>query len=525
MNIDTITQIEALYTYYGLVLQGVFIKALFGGGTLSALVKLALIAGIMITFWKFGMTGKLTVTIFYLIYVIAVLILVRQVSNPVSIFITSNGTTLEKVVQGVKSGPLSTVTGSAQANSLFLIVANGMIKVRNALINLVGTVMGNNADFTKGPFANMEAMTQAINFKIDQSDINGDVDTLFQQCYHHAAQIYVKNGRTLGPNEMFAGYLGTPDLAENIQSDPVWQEAFNVQVLKPPEGLLPSPFPNFTQGLIGKVLDVKPPPPPPSGKYEKCSEVSKAMGQWIKSYVDQKFPKLIARSKKIMSQDQTDQAMISAALHVAETSFTQGSVAMGAMGMGGPGSLVVSGPNFGGDDITKRIGDWVAGLVSGPAEGAVKAVLAFLFNLIPTIQGWAIMIVYALFPLIVVLSLLPGLHFKILDWLGALWWVHSWPFFWALLDGFYNLTQTMASQNTSFWSDASKIDALYSMSTWVLVFLSAMTPFISYMIFFGSIANLASLRFSFIGSGALMRAAGFAFNAVEAGAAGAAGGV
>ena len=54
-------------------------------------------------------------------------------------------------------------------------------------------------------------------------------------------------------------------------------------------------------------------------------------------------------------------------------------------------------------------------------------------TIVPTIQGWLIMLLYGFFPFGVIISLLPGMHARVIDYLGAIWWVKSWTLFLGLI--------------------------------------------------------------------------------------------
>ena len=65
--------------------------------------------------------------------------------------------------------------------------------------------------------------------------------------------------------------------------------------------------------------------------------------------------------------------------------------------------------------------------------GIVDFVRGLMQTIVPTIQGWLIMLLYAFFPFGVVISLLPGMHSRVIDYFGAIWWVKSWTLFLGLI--------------------------------------------------------------------------------------------
>jgi hypothetical protein len=179
--------------------------------------------------------------------------------------------------------------------------------------------------------------------------------------------------------------------------------------------------------------------------------------------------------------------------------------------------LVPEGPGPGGEDfragIFERASRWLGGaagsLVSLLGAGIVDFVRGLMQTIVPTIQGWLIMLLYAFFPFGVVISLLPGMHSRVIDYFGAIWWVKSWTLFLGLIShllealygisGGFTLTDDFALAGTGLANLTNNV-------AWAYLFLIILTPVVSYALFFGRLANLAALRFRFVGLSTLVRA-------------------
>ena len=87
-------------------------------------------------------------------------------------------------------------------------------------------------------------------------------------------------------------------------------------------------------------------------------------------------------------------------------------------------------------NIFEQASRWLGGaagtLVSLLGGGIVDFVRGFMQTIVPTVQGWLIMLLYGFFPFGVVISLLPGMHARVIDYFGAIWWVKSWTLFLGL---------------------------------------------------------------------------------------------
>ena len=83
--------------------------------------------------------------------------------------------------------------------------------------------------------------------------------------------------------------------------------------------------------------------------------------------------------------------------------------------------------------FARGAGDVVGRLIGSVGEVIIDFARGLMNTIVPVIQGWLIMILYAFFPIGVLISLLPGMHMKVFDYLGAIWWVKSWTIFLGLI--------------------------------------------------------------------------------------------
>jgi hypothetical protein len=161
------------------------------------------------------------------------------------------------------------------------------------------------------------------------------------------------------------------------------------------------------------------------------------------------------------------------------------------------------------EQASRWLGGATGTLVSLLGGGIVDFVRGFMQTIVPTIQGWIIMLLYGFFPFGVIISLLPGMHARVIDYLGAIWWVKSWTLFLGLishlLEALYGVSGGFTLTD-DFALAGNGLVNLTNNAAWAYLFLIILTPVISYTLFFGKLGNLASLRFRFVGLNTLLRA-------------------
>ena len=142
-------------------------------------------------------------------------------------------------------------------------------------------------------------------------------------------------------------------------------------------------------------------------------------------------------------------------------------------------------------NIFEQASRWLGGaagtLVSLLGGGIVDFVRGFMQTIVPTVQGWLIMLLYGFFPFGVVISLLPGMHARVIDYFGAIWWVKSWTLFLGLIShllealygvsGGFTLTDEFALAGTGLVNLTNNV-------AWAYLFLVVLTPMISYTLVF-----------------------------------------
>jgi hypothetical protein len=104
------------------------------------------------------------------------------------------------------------------------------------------------------------------------------------------------------------------------------------------------------------------------------------------------------------------------------------------------------------------------------------------------------------------------MQMKVLDYLGAIWWVKSWTLFLGLishvLEALYRIRggTVRTGETAEFVSQGVGLLTMTNNMAWMYIFLVFLTPFISYMLFFGRLGGLAYMRFRFVGLGMVTRA-------------------
>ena len=168
----------------------------------------------------------------------------------------------------------------------------------------------------------------------------------------------------------------------------------------------------------------------PATCLEWANQVKSRFGTWLdgrRTLLTEKLPQ--------MSDEQVNE-VLTLALFTSATRLYNSYQAQGA----GQGLVPeTSGP--GSEDfhanIFERASRWLGGatgsLLGLLGSGIVDFVRGFMQTIVPTVQGWLIMLLYGFFPFGVILSLLPGMHARVIDYLGAIWWVKSWTLFLGLI--------------------------------------------------------------------------------------------
>jgi hypothetical protein len=459
------SELEAMYAYLGMVLQGEMIQALFTG--LKPLVFLLLIIGIVWSIGSMMVRGRAHAILFYLILAVASLVLLKQ---------TMIADT-QALITGRSGSTVAQASAGARVNTIFFVVVRAFDAVLSSMINILDRGFGRNVAFETTPFASTRGMMWAMAQTMDDAETIREAGRFLNQCLA-PAETTLQNANLKGSISGIFGGLG--GLVNRPDDQAVANTRAALQQIVPVDG--------------------------PATCLEWADQIKSRFGSWLdnrRTLLTEKLPQL---------GDAQVNDVLTLALFTAATRLYNSYQSQGA-GQG----LVPEGPGPGGEDfragIFERASRWLGGaagsLVSLLGAGIVDFVRGLMQTIVPTIQGWLIMLLYAFFPFGVVISLLPGMHSRVIDYFGAIWWVKSWTLFLGLIShllealygisGGFTLTDEFALAGTGLANLTNNV-------AWAYLFLIVLTPVVSYALFFGRLANLAALRFRFVGLSTLVRA-------------------
>src|SRR5437870_1560144 len=390
-----------MYAYLGMVLQGEMIQALFTG--LKPLVFLLLIIGVVWGIGSMMIRGRAHAVLLYLILAVASLVLLKQtmVADTQALMTGRSGSTISQVNAG------------ARVNTVFFAVVRAFDAVLSSLINIFDRGFGKNVAFEKSPFATTRGMMWAMAQTMDDAETIREAGRFLSQCLG-PAETSLQNSNLKGSISGVFGGLG------DLVNRPDDQAAAN------------------TRAALQEIVPVD----GPATCLEWANQIKSRFGSWLgtrKTLLTEKLPQL---------EDAQVNDVLTLALFTAATRLYNSYQSQGA----GQGLVPDSGPDPGGDirtgNIFEQASRWLGGvtgtLISLLGGGIVDFVRGLMQTIVPTIQGWFIMLLYGFFPFGVVISLLPGMHTRVVDYLGAIWWVKSWTLFLGLishlLDALYGLS-------------------------------------------------------------------------------------
>jgi hypothetical protein len=454
-----------MYAYLGMVLQGEMIQALFTG--LKPLVFLLLIIGVVWAIGSMMVRGRAQGIVLYLVLAVASLVLLKQTTVADS----------QALITGKSGSSIAQANGGATVNTIFFAVVRAFDAVLSSLINILDRGFGKNVAFATAPFASTRGMMWAMAQTMDDAETIREAGNFLSQCLG-PTEASLQNSNQTGSISGIFGGLG------DLVSRPDDQATAN------------------TRAALQQIVPVD----GPATCLEWANQVKTRFGGWLdsrKTLLTEKLPQL---------GDAQVNDVLTLALFTAATRLYDGFQSRGsAQGLvppnSGPGE---EGPVRG--NVFEQASRWIGGaagtLVSLLGVGIVDFVRGFMQTVVPTIQGWLIMLLYAFFPFGVVLSLLPGMHARVIDYFGAIWWVKSWTLFLGLIShllealygisGGFTLTDEFALAGTGLANLTNNV-------AWAYLFLIILTPVVSYALFFGRLANLAALRFRFVGLSTLTR--------------------
>lgn len=459
------SELEAMYAYLGMVLQGEMIQALFTG--LKPLVFLLLIIGVVWGIGSMMVRGRAHTVLLYLVLAVASLVLLKQ---------TMVADT-QALITGKTGSAIAQASAGARVNTLFFAVVRAFDAALSSLINILDRGFGKNVAFQTAPFATARGMMWAMAQVMDDADTIREAGRFLNQCLG-PTEAKLQDGNLKGSISGIFGGLG--DLVNRPDDQATANTRAALQEIVPVDG--------------------------PATCLEWAGQIKSRFGSWLdsrKTLVTDKLPQLAGAQVN---------DVLTLALFTAATRLYNGYQSRGAaQGLvppdAGPGD---EGPVRG--NIFEQASRWLGGaagtLVSLLGGGIVDFVRGFMQTIVPTIQGWLIMLLYGFFPFGVVISLLPGMHTRVIDYFGAIWWVKSWTLFLGLIShllealygisGGFTLTDEFALAGTGLVNLTNNV-------AWAYLFLIILTPVVSYALFFGRLGNLAALRFRFVGLSALTR--------------------
>jgi hypothetical protein len=459
------SELEAMYAYLGMVLQGEMIQALFTG--LKPLVFLLLIIGVVWGIGSMMVRGRAHAVLLYLVLAVASLALLKQTMVADS----------QALITGKSGSSIAQANAGARVNTLFFAVVRAYDAALSSLMKILDRGFGRNVAFETTPFASTRGMMWAMAQTMDDAETIREAGRFLNQCLG-PAETNLQNSNLKGSISGIFGGLG--DLVNRPDDQAVANTRAALQEIVPVDG--------------------------PATCLEWANQIKSRFGTWLdnrRTLLTDKLPQL---------PDAQVNDVLTLALFTAATRLYNSYQAQGAAQ-----GLVPEGPGPGGEDfragVFERASRWVGGaagtLVSLLGGGIVDFVRGLMQTIVPTIQGWLIMLLYGFFPFGVIISLLPGMHARVIDYFGAIWWVKSWTLFLGLIShllealygvsGGFTLTDEFALAGTGLVNLTNNV-------AWAYLMLIILTPIISYTLFFGRLGNLAALRFRFVGLSTLVRA-------------------
>jgi hypothetical protein len=430
------SELEAMYAYLGMVLQGEMIQALFTG--LKPLVFLFLIIGIVWAIGSMMIRGRANAILLYVLLAVTSLVLLKQTMIADS----------QALITGRSGSTLANANGAARVNTIFFAVVRSFDAVLSSMINILDRGFGRNVAFANAPFASTRGMMWAMAQTMDDAETSREAGKFLSQCLA-PTETRLQDSNQKGSISGIFGGLG------DLVNRPDDQAAAN------------------TRAALQEIVPVD----GPATCLEWANQIKSRFGTWLdnrRTLLTEKLPQI--------SDEQVNE-VLTLALFTSATRLYNGYQTQGA----GQGLVPDSGPDPGGDIRTgsmfEQASRWLGGatgtLVSLLGGGIVDFVRGFMQTIVPTIQGWIIMLLYGFFPFGVIISLLPGMHARVIDYLGAIWWVKSWTLFLGLishlLEALYGVSGGFTLTD-DFALAGNGLVNLTNNAAWAYLFLIILTP-------------------------------------------------
>jgi hypothetical protein len=351
--IIAVSDLEAMYAYLGMVLQGEMIQALFTG--LKPLVFLLLIIGVVWGIGSMMIRGRAQTVLLYLILSVASLVLLKQ---------TMVADT-QALITGKSGSSIAQANAGARINTVFFAVVRAFDAVLSSMINILDRGFGKNVAFEKAPFASTRGMMWAMAQVMDDATTIRETGNFLSQCLG-PTETKLQDSNQQGSISGIFGGLG------DLVSRPDDQAAAN------------------TRAALQEIV----PAGGPATCLDWANQIKSQFGTWLdsrKTLLTEKLPQL----GDTQVNDVLTLALFTSATRLYNSYQSQGA----AQG------LVPEGPGPGGEDfragVFEQASRWVGGaagtLVSLLGGGIVDFVRGFMQTIVPTIQGWLIMLLYVFF--------------------------------------------------------------------------------------------------------------------------------
>ncbi len=462
--------LEAMYAYLGMALQGEILQGLFG--EMRALFALFFIIGFLWTASVMMFRGEASKVLLYLLFALASIALLGR-----TMVVDS-----QALMTGQSGSQLSGADAGARVNVVFYGAVRAFDAVLYGLIRTLDRGFGRGATFVTTPFATARGMMWASGQEIDDATTIREAAAFLDNC--------------LGPTE---ARLQDADQRGSISG--IFGGVGSL-VGRPDDD---DPAVGSTRAAMREIVPVA----GPSSCLEWAERIRGRFGTWLderRTVLTRVMPQL----NEAQIQDITTLALFTAASRLYDRYQSQG-ISGGLV----PGAADEQGEQrraniF--ERFARGAGDVVGRLIGSVGEVIIDFARGLINTIVPAIQGWLIMILYAFFPIGVLISLLPGMQMKVLDYLGAIWWVKSWTLFLGLishvLEALYRIRGGTAriGDTAEFVSQGVGLLTMTNNMAWMYIFLVLVTPLISYMLFFGRLGGLAYMRFRFVGLGLVTQA-------------------
>jgi len=463
--------LEAMYAYLGMALQGEILQGLFG--ELRVVFVLFFIVGLLWSTSVMMFRGEASKVLLYLVLALAAIALLGR-----TIVVDS-----QALMTGQSGSQLAGADAGARVNVVFYGVVRAYDAVLYGLVKILDRGFGRETMFMTTPFATARGMMWASGQEIDDAATIREVSRFLDNCLG-PTEARLQDADQRGSISGIFGGLGSL-VGRADDNDPAV---------------------GYTRAAMREIVPVA----GPSSCDEWAQLIKGRFGTWLderRTILTRVMPQL----NEGQIQDITTMALFTAATRLYDQYQSQG--ISGGLVPGGSdpgGEPVRSGNIF--ERFTRGAGDVIGRVIGSIGEVIIDFARGLMNTIVPAIQGWLIMILYAFFPIGVLISLLPGMYMKVLDYLGAIWWVKSWTLFLGLishvLEALYRVRggTVRIGETAEFVSQGVGLLTVTNNMAWMYIFFVLLTPLISYALFFGRLGGLASLRFRFVGLGMVMQA-------------------